>query len=150
MLRRARELAFKALFAHTQGGVPLWEAFQHALSESLEEEAYGEVLDEEGVAFARRLLSGYTEHREEVDRVLRETVRGWDFAQMAKTDLTVLRLATYEMLFEPTPFAPLIEVAVKIANRYGGEHSGSFVNGVLARIFRRIEAGELKAVPKEE
>ncbi|MER3536007.1 MAG: transcription antitermination factor NusB [Thermus sp.] len=150
MLRRARELAFKALFAHTQGGVPLWEAFQHALSESQEEEAYGEALDEEGIAFARRLLEGYTRRQGEVDRILEETVQGWDFGQMAKTDLTVLRLATYEMLFEPTPFAPLIEVAVKIAKRYGGEHSGSFVNGVLARVLRRVEAGELSAAPKEE
>lgn len=152
MLRRARELAFKALFAHTQGGVPLWEAFQHALSESLEAEEglYGEALDEEGIAFAKRLLEGYARHQEEVDRVLRETVEGWDFAQMAKTDLTILRLATYEALYEPTPLPPLIEVAVKIAKRYGGEHSGGFVNGVLARLTRRVEAGEIKTVPKED
>lgn len=151
MLRRARELAMRALFAHTQGGVELEEAFRHALEEmGGEDDPYGDPLDEEGVAFARRLLSGYQAHQEEVDRVLRETVEGWDFAQMSKTDLTVLRLAAYEMLFEPTPFAPLIEVAVKIANRYGGEHSGSFVNGVLGRLYRRIQEGELQAAPKED
>lgn len=151
MLRRARELAMRALFAHTQGGVELEEAFRHALEEmGGEDDPYGDALDEEGVAFARRLLSGYQAHQEEVDRVLRETVEGWDFAQMSKTDLTVLRLAAYEMLFEPTPFAPLIEVAVKIANRYGGEHSGSFVNGVLGRLYRRIQEGELQAAPKED
>ena len=126
------------------------EAFQHALEEmGGEEEGYAEPLDQEGVAFARRLLSGYKAHQEEVDRVLEETVEGWDFRQMAKTDLAVLRLAVYEMLYEPTPFEPLIEVAVKIANRYGGEHSGSFVNGVLARVYRRVAAGELKTVAKE-
>ncbi len=151
MLRRARELAMRALFAHTQGGVELEEAFRHALEEmGGEDDPYGDPLDEEGVAFARRLLSGYQAHREEVDRVLKETVEGWDFAQMSKTDLAVLRLAAYEMLYEPTPFAPLIEVAVKIANRYGGEHSGSFVNGVLGRLYRRIQEGELQAVPKED
>lgn len=69
---------------------------------------------------------------------------------MAKTDLAVLRLASYEMLFEPTPHAPLIEVAVKIAKRYGGEDSGRFVNGVLARLLKRIEAGELQATSKSE
>ncbi len=150
MLRRARELAMRALFAHTQGGVDLEEAFRHAVEEmGGEEDSYGDPLDQEGVAFARRLLEGYKAHAEEVDQVLRETVEGWDFAQMSKTDLTVLRLATYEMLYEPTPFAPLIEVAVKIANRYGGEHSGAFVNGVLGRLYRRIQGGELKVVPKE-
>ena len=139
----------RALFAHTQGGVDLEEAFQHALEEMEGEEALGEPLDQEAVAFARRLLWGYKARQEEVDRALKETVEGWDFAQMSKTDLTVLRLATYEMLFEPTPFAPLIEVAVKIANRYGGEHSRAFVNGVLGRLYRRIQEGELKTVPKE-
>ncbi|WP_337845068.1 transcription antitermination factor NusB [Thermus sp.] len=150
MRRRARELAMRALFAHTQGGVDLEEALQHTLSAmGGEEDPYGDPLDEEGVAFARRLLSGFKAHQEEVDRVLKETVEGWDFAQMSKTDLTVLRLAVYEMLFEPTPFAPLIEVAVKIAKRYGGEHSGAFVNGVLGRVYRRIQEGTLQAVPKE-
>lgn len=151
MLRRARELAMRALFAHTQGGVALEEAFRHALEEmGGEDDPYGDPLDEEGVAFARRLLSGYEAHREEVDRALEETVEGWDFSQMSKTDLTVLRLAAYEMLFEPTPFAPLIEVAVKIAKRYGGEHSGAFVNGVLGRLYRRVQEGKLKAAPKED
>jgi N utilization substance protein B len=60
------------------------------------------------VAFARRLLLGYKAHQEEVDRILKETVEGWDFGQMAKTDLTILRLATYEMLYEPTPSPPLL------------------------------------------
>ncbi|MGC8876234.1 transcription antitermination factor NusB [Thermus sp.] len=151
MRRRARELAMRALFAHTQGGVDLEEALRHALEEmGGEDDPYGDPLDEEGVAFAKRLLFGYKAHQEEVDRVLGETVEGWNFGQMSKTDLTVLRLAAYEMLYEPTPFAPLIEVAVKIAKRYGGEHSGAFVNGVLGRLFRRIREGEVKAAPKED
>ena len=75
MRRRARELAMRALFAHTVGGMGLEEAFQHALEEmGGEEEGYAEPLDQEGVAFARRLLSGYKAHQEEVDRVLEETV----------------------------------------------------------------------------
>ncbi|WP_456446330.1 transcription antitermination factor NusB [Oceanithermus sp.] len=142
MRRRARELAFKVLFEHLQGDVPLEEAWRHALE--------GEELDEEGRAFARRLVEGFARRAAEVDRTLAETVEGWDFSQMSKTDLAVLRLATYEMLYEDTPFAPLIEVAVKIAGKYGGEDSGKFVNGVLARLKRRIDAGELTAAPKKD
>jgi len=144
MRRRAREIAFKALFEHLVGGVPLEEAWRHAV------ELEAEPLDEETLTFARKLVEGYLNHREKVDEVLKETIEGWSFEQMNQTDLTVLRLATYEALFEPTPFAPLIEVAVKIAKRYGGEDSGRFVNGVLSRLVRRIEAGELPAVPREE
>lgn len=95
-------------------------------------------------------MLGYQAQQQKVDEVLASTIEGWSFGQMAKTDLAVLRLAAYEMLYEPTPYAPLIEVAVKIAKRYGGEDSGRFVNGVLARLLKRIEAGELLAVAKSD
>ncbi len=140
--RRARELAFKVLFEHLVGGVPLEEAWRHALE--LEEPSP----DPATRAFAERLVEGFLRHRETVDRVLAETIEGWSFSQMNQTDLVLLRLATFEALFEDTPFPPLIEVAVRIAKRYGGEDSGRFVNGVLARLIQRVEAGELKAVPK--
>ncbi|WP_293170635.1 transcription antitermination factor NusB [Oceanithermus sp.] len=148
MRRKARELAFRVLFEHAQGDVPLEEAWNHALAAM--DETDDEPLDAEGRAFARRLVWGYADRADEVDRILAETVEGWDFNQMSKTDLTVLRLATYEMLYEATPFAPLIEVAVRIAGKYGGEDSGKFVNGVLARLKRRVDAGELTTVPKQD
>ncbi|RIH84429.1 N utilization substance protein B [Meiothermus luteus] len=152
MRRKARELAFKVLFEHAVGGVPLEEAWQHALEAQAAEEGEleAEPLDAESLAFADRLVRGYQAQQAAVDEALRSTIEGWSFGQMAQTDLSVLRLATYEMLFEPTPYPPLIEVAVKIAKRYGGEDSGRFVNGVLARLHRRIEAGELRAAPKLE
>ncbi len=142
MRRRAREIAFKALFEQMGGGVTLDEAWRHALE--LEEQA----LDEETRDFAKRLIEGYLAERDQVDRALKETIRGWTFSQMNQTDLTVLRLATYEALYLDTPFEPLIEVAVRIAKRYGGEDSGRFVNGVLARLLERIRSGELQAVPR--
>ena len=108
MRRRARELAMRALFAHTVGGMGLEEAFQHALEEmGGEEEGYAEPLDQEGVAFARRLLSGYKAHQEEVDRVLEETVEGWDFRQMAKTHYGL------DVLHYPTLPAMAMEALMK-------------------------------------
>lgn len=150
MRRKARELAFKVLFEHAVGGVPLEAAWQHATQELEPDESDqdADVLDAEGLLFAHQLVQGYQTQQETIDQVLATTIEGWSFGQMAKTDLAVLRLAAYEMLFEPTPHAPLIEVAVKIAKRYGGEDSGRFVNGVLARLLKRIEAGELQAVAK--
>ena len=74
-----------------------------------------------------------------MDQTLTQVIEGWTFGQMAKTDLAVLRLAAYEMMFESTPHPPVIEVAVRIAKKYGGEESGKFVNGVLARLKRHIE-----------
>lgn len=152
MRRRARELAFKVLFEHSVGQVSLDSAWQHATQdlEPGESDSDADMLDAEGLEFAQKLVQGFESRQESVDKALTETIEGWSFGQMAKTDLAVLRLATYEMLFEPTPHAPLIEVAVKIAKRYGGEDSGRFVNGVLARMLKRVEAGELEAVSKHD
>jgi len=133
--RRGRELAFKVLFEHAVGGVDLATAWRD-LQESLDLEE--DPPSEEALSFARRLVEGYQTHEAEVDEVLKQTIEGWSFSQMAATDLAVLRLAAYEMLYESTSPIPLIEVAVRIAKRYGGEDSGRFVNGVLARLLRKI------------
>lgn len=150
MRRKARELAFKVLFEHSFGDSSFQTAWDHSTQDLEPEESDDDALDSTGLEFARQLVDGYESHQEAVDKVLTETIEGWSFGQMAKTDLAVLRLASYEMLYEATPHAPLIEVAVKIAKRYGGEDSGRFVNGVLARLFRRIEAGEVQTVAKSE
>ncbi len=150
MRRKARELAFKVLFEHSVGGVSLESAWNHSAGdvEEVDSDAEADVLDAEALRFALRLVDGYRDHEEHVNKTLGESVEGWTLATLAKTDLAVLRLSTYEMLFEPTPMPPLIEVSVKIAKRYGGEDSGRFVNGVLAKVFRKIESGEVEAIAK--
>ncbi len=58
---------------------------------------------------------------------------------MAQTDLNVLRLALTEFLFESdVPKEVTIEMAIRIAKKYGGEESGRFVNGVLAELYQSL------------
>ena len=146
--RRARELAFRTLFQSERGGTPVLEVWRQVREDALDEPeaeadaAYGEGLDAPALDFARTLVTAYAEHRDEVDRELAELVTGWSFAQMAQTDLNVLRLAVTEMRFGPPgPPEVAIEMAVRLAKKFGGEESGRFVNGVLAKLFRRL-AGE--------
>ena len=148
MRRKARELAFKVLFEQSFGNSSFSEAWNNSTQNIEPDDDSDDALDKEGLRFALELVEGFEQQQDEVNKVLETTIEGWSFGQMAKTDLAVLRLAAYEMLYQPTPHAPLIEVAVKIAKRYGGEDSGRFVNGVLARLLRRVEAGELVAVKK--
>ncbi len=143
--RKARELAFRTLFQAERGDEPLLEVWadvrEDLAAQDVEdaEEAYGDVLDQEGILFAERLLRNFAANREEVDARLEETLEGWTFTQMAQTDLTVLRLALTEFLYEEIPKEVTIEVAVRIAKRFGGEESGRFVNGVLAKLYRQLE-----------
>ncbi len=145
--RKAREFAFRVLFESEQGSTDLNHAWEHAKAElatledgkSRDDEPNNDALDGEAVTFAHRLVLGYDEKRYEVDQTLERVIEGWTFGQMSKTDLAMLKLASYEMMFLDTPHAPVIEVAVRIAKKFGGEESGKFVNGVLAKLKRQLE-----------
>lgn len=141
--RRARELAFRTLFQSERGASPLLEVWHTVRSEALElddeaedESAYGEPLDTEGLDFAEELLKLFETNRSSIDAELTRAVEGWTFAQMSQTDLNVLRLATTEMRLTATPAPVVIEMAVRLAKKFGGEESGRFVNGVLAKVLR--------------
>lgn len=73
--------------------------------------------------------------REELDKLINVSSTGWKTTRMNKADLTVLRLAVYEMKQdEDVPVSVAINEAVELAKRFGGEDSPSFINGVLAKI----------------
>ena len=72
---------------------------------------------------------------DEIDALLNETSKGWKTKRMSRVDLTALRLAVYELKFDQdVPTGVAINEAVELAKRFGGETSGSFVNGILGKI----------------
>lgn len=88
---------------------------------------------------------------EELDRRINEAAEGWTTKRMSRTDLTVLRLALYEILFrDEIPDKVSINEAVDIAKKYGGAESGSFVNGVLARLLNPKRSAVTKSAPREK
>jgi N utilization substance protein B len=143
--RKARELAFRTLFQAERGSMSLLEVW-HNVREELGEGAqdsddvYEDRLDGESVAFAGRLVQAFADHKTEIDARLADAIEGWSFSQMAQTDLNVLRLALTEFLYEPeVPKEVTIEIAIRIAKKYGGEDSGRFVNGVLAKLYQDLQ-----------
>ncbi len=84
---------------------------------------------------AGRLAAGVIEHMADLDRTLDGVSRSWRVARMAPVDRAVLRLALYELRFEPgTPTAVVVAEAVRLAKEYSTERSGAFVNGILGRV----------------
>lgn len=70
----------------------------------------------------------------EIDALLNEKAQGWDTGRMAKVDLTILRLAVYEINYdESVPTGVAINEAVELAKKFGQDASSGFVNGVLAK-----------------
>lgn len=85
--------------------------------------------------YIRTKYAAIAEKVEMIDEKINASVTGWKTSRMGKVDLTILRLAVYEIEWdEEVPQGVAINEAVEMAKRYGGEESPSFINGVLGKI----------------
>ncbi len=151
--RELREHVFRILFAceflrdHSQGEISPWPDedqveeqaelyFTHEGGDELEFPP-DEVAEEDRGTVKERVLQ-ISEKVPEIDRLLDETSTGWKTGRMSRTDLCILRVAVYEMLFdENIPTGVAINEAVLLAKKFGGDDSSSFVNGILAKMQRQ-------------
>jgi N utilization substance protein B len=94
----------------------------------------------EVAAFTRELVEGVADHLSELDRTIGTHSEGWTVERMASVDRTILRVATYELLFErSTPVGAAIDEAVRAAKELSTEDSGRFVNGVLGKVAKGLD-----------
>lgn len=71
----------------------------------------------------------------EIDKLINQASKGWKTTRMNKVDLSILRLAVYEMKWdEDIPEGVAIDEAVELSKKYSSEEGSSFVNGVLAKL----------------
>ncbi len=91
--------------------------------------------------YVERLVHGVMLYLYKIDPLLEEFAPAFNREQTPAVDRSILRLGTYELLYErDVPPKVAINEAVELAKRFGGERSGGFVNGVLGRVFERREA----------
>lgn len=93
------------------------------------------------------LVDGVTEHKEAIDEIIAKYLRGWTLERQSLLDLSILRIAVLELLFDTrVPVEIAISEAVILANRYGDDNSRPFINAVLGNIEKnecaRVEARE--------
>ncbi len=124
--RQIREIVFQIIFqAEFYSG------------EELEEQVELFLDDDEKFASDKEEISkkclGIFAHLKELDAAINEKATGWTTNRMSKVDLTLIRLALYEMHYEALPKGVAINEAVELAKRYGADSSAAFVNGVLAK-----------------
>lgn len=125
--RKGRELSLQVLYQSEITGDSSPQGLEEALQRLEGSEA--------AKAFARRLIFGVVENREKIDRLIEQCSENWRLDRMAKVDLAILRIATYELLFCPDiPFNVSIDEAIEVGKRYGSEDTPPFVNGVLDRV----------------
>jgi N utilization substance protein B len=123
---RAREVALQSLYqveVNTPAD-PEARARRHAFHK-------GRLHSPPLVAFADSLVDGVSERLAELDALLDGRSQHWRVSRMAATDRAVLRIAAFELLHTDTPGPVVVDEAIELARRYGGEASPTFVAGIL-------------------
>ncbi|MGJ3241355.1 MAG: transcription antitermination factor NusB [Opitutales bacterium] len=86
-------------------------------------------------SFGEELALGTVENIGEIDAIIRERAKNWDFNRIAKVDLTILRLALYELLHRPDiPPVVTINEAIELSKQFSGPDSRRFINGILDQV----------------
>ena len=132
--RELRENIFKLLFVR---------AFKQAEEMPEQMDMYFENnvenLKEADQTYMENKYQNISEHIEELDTIINDASTGWKTTRMGKVDLTILRLAVYEMKFdEDVPVGVAINEAVELAKKFGQDESASFINGILGTISKGI------------
>ncbi|WP_031507747.1 transcription antitermination factor NusB [Streptomyces megasporus] len=127
---KARKRAFQILFEADQRDsavtAVLADWIRHARTDS-RQPPVGE--------YTMQLVEGYAEHADRIDELISTYSVGWTLDRMPAVDRNLLRLATYELIWEDgVPDAVVIDEAVQLAKEFSTDDSPSFVNGLLGRL----------------
>ena len=131
----AREVAMMMHFSNLLGGE---DTPEHVCEKA---ESLG-TLDEEDLVYVSQMLEGVGTHSEELDEIIGRYAKDWAIERIARVDLSILRVAIYEMLYrkEDVPTGAAINEAVELAKRYGRERSYAFINGILGSVAKEVTA----------
>jgi N utilization substance protein B len=130
--RRGREAALKVLYSLDLNPDSRSDACNQVLD-------YGDV-PENIREFTRELVEEALGRLDEIDGHIRNASLKWELSRMAAVDRNVLRLAVSELTGStPKPVRIVLNEAIELAKKFGGEESGTFVNGVLDRV--RVDLG---------
>ena len=130
---KAREFALQMLYQAEASGTPIGDVAA----------AFWEERDTppDVRSFADRLARGTASSQPAIDAILAESLENWRLERLAIVDRNILRMAVYEFLHEPeTPPIVIIDEAIEVARRFGGEESWQFANGILDAVRKKLEA----------
>lgn len=125
--RRVREVVIQVLYQRDLNPHAPWPAIERLVGSRLNR-------DPELTRFAFRLIRGVETHRPEIDQRIADTATNWHLRRIAAIDRAILRLGTYEIMFDQTPGKVAINEAIELAKRFSTAQSAPFVNGILDRI----------------
>lgn len=143
----ARAAAMQMIFEKISGGQGGEETLKMVYDE-LREDGFPGVEkigrkepDDEDRQYIAASLDGVLSHREEIDGIIGRTAKGWTVDRMSLVDLTILRLAVWEILYaDDVPGSVSIAEAMELTERFSDPDDKPFVNGILGTVLREHEA----------
>jgi len=135
--RRSREAAIKIIYQREMSGYDIEECIK----------LYWENLSdvEDIKEFANYLARGVMANLDKIDALISSVSNNWAINRMHKVDLSILRLAVFEMLFSSDiPLTVSINEAIELAKKFSSDDAKSFVNGILAKIASDLRKGGRK------
>ena len=133
----ARELTFKVVFStNFQSEV---KNIENLIENLVNDNELNEEVTSEDRKYIEEISFGVLKNKEELDEQIEKYLKGWTMDRIGKTDLAILRLAVYEILYrDDIPYKVSINEAVELAKLFCDESSPAFINGVLAGIVNSL------------
>lgn len=141
--RLARELVVQCLYQMEMNEVESADAVDMLLEEASEEnESEHEVRNEEELKkYVLSQVNSIWETKPAIDDMLEHYLKNWQMSRLSRVDRQVLRLATWEMVFDSdVPAKVAVNEAIELAKHFGTDDSGKFVNGVLGKMIQDVDA----------
>lgn len=116
--------------------------------QKMEQEEYNEQIElflveqnvsqEKAKIYMTETVNGIAKNKEKILELISQNLKEkWDISRVSKINLTLLKLATYEIMYTELPYKVVVNEAVEIAKKYGDDTSPAFINGVLANIIKQ-------------
>ncbi len=113
------------------------------------EDNHDDLREDTDMEYLETVLLGVESHKEQIDKIIEKYLVKWKLPRISKINLSILRLATYEILFiDNIPNNVSIFEAVDMTKKYSDETSGSFINGVLDKISHMEDKTSFEDVEK--
>lgn len=132
--RKSREIAMQFLYEMKINK----ETVDGVISNFQDNNEGSEFLNDIDMNYVRSTIMGVETNISEIDSTIEKYLVNWKLERLSKVDLAILRICTYEIIFEEdTPDAVIINEGIELAKKYSGEKSAAFINGVLANIMKK-------------
>ncbi len=96
-----------------------------------------EITDESAIEYIKDVVKGIKNNQEEIEKKIQKNLKAdWKIERISKVDLSLLKLAIYEIKYKEIPYKIIINEVVELSKQYGEEQSKNFVNGILASIVK--------------